>query len=176
VGQPSTIVLPGFDAQTLQTIAPEFRTIFRQTLKGGNIMKSKLLVAGLLLFGGVISTHAQSGGVYVRVPFEFEIANKTLPAGEYVVSSEHDQVWVRAYHGNTVAVVQSNRIEHEDGKTGKVLFNCYEKHCFLSQLRMPDSVGSREIPISKSEKLVAMRAEAQQFALLARSVRLDSTN
>ncbi|HXH66726.1 MAG TPA: hypothetical protein VNI81_05960 [Candidatus Limnocylindrales bacterium] len=139
-------------------------------------MKSKLLMAGWFLFAGAASTHAQSGGVYVRVPFAFEIASKTLPAGEYVVSSEHDQVWVRAYHGNTVAVVQSNRIEHQDGNPGKVLFNCYEKHCFLSQLRLPDSAGSREILISKSEKLAALRTEAQQFALLAKPVRLDSAN
>ena len=139
-------------------------------------MKTKLLVAALFVFGGVVSTHAQSGGVYVRVPFAFEIANKTLPPGEYVVSSEHDQVWVRAYHGSTVAVVQSNRIEHEGDRTGKVLFNCYEKVCFLSQLRLPDSAGSREILISKSEKLAAMRTQAQQFALLAKPVRLDSAN
>jgi len=139
-------------------------------------MKTKLLVAGLFLFAGAVSTHAQSGGVYVRVPFEFEIANKTLPPGEYVVSSEHDQVWVRAYRGNTVVVVQSNRVEHEGDRTGKVLFNCYEKVCFLSQLRLPDSAGSREILISKSEKLAAMRSEAQQFALLARPIRLDSKN
>ena len=139
-------------------------------------MKSKLFMAGLFLFAGAISTHAQSGGVYVRVPFQFEIANRTLPAGDYVVSSEHDQVWVRAYHGNTVAVVQSNRIEHPDGNTGKVLFNCYEQHCFLSQLRLPDSAGSREILISRSEKLAALRTEAQQFALLAKPVRQDNAN
>lgn len=139
-------------------------------------MKIKLLAAGLFFLGGVISTHAQTGGVYVRVPFEFEIASKTLPPGEYVVSSEHEQVWVRVYHGNTVAVVQSNRIVKDGGRTGKVLFNCYEKLCFLSQLRLPDADGSREILISKSEKLAAMRSEAQQFALLAKPMRLADAN
>jgi hypothetical protein len=139
-------------------------------------MKTKLLLAGLFLVGGAVSAHAQSGGLYVRVPFEFEIADKILPPGEYVVSSEHDQVWVRVYHGNTVAVVQSNRIVHDGDKTGKVLFNCYEKLCFLSQLRLPDSAGSREILISKSEKLAAMRAQPQQYALLAKPIRVDSAN
>ena len=139
-------------------------------------MKTKLLTAGLFFLGGVISTHAQTGGVRVRVPFEFEIANKHLPAGEYVVSSDHEQVWLRVYRGNTVAVVQSNRIVHEGGKTGKVVFNCYEKLCFLSQLWLPGAHGSREILTSKSEKQAARRGEPQQFALLARPMSLTDSN
>ncbi|HWN74373.1 MAG TPA: hypothetical protein VNO13_01435 [Candidatus Udaeobacter sp.] len=139
-------------------------------------MKTKLLTAGLFFLGGVISTHAQTGGVRVRVPFEFEIANKHLPAGEYVLSSDHEQVWLRVYRGNTVAVVQSNHAVHDGGKTGKVVFNCYEKLCFLSQLWLPDADGAREILTSKSEKQAARRGEPQQFALLAKPMRLADTN
>lgn len=131
-------------------------------------MKIKLLAVGLFLFGGVVSTHAQSGamGVHVRVPFEFEIAGKNLPAGEYVVWSDHEQVWLRVYRGNTVAVVQSNRTARDGGKSGKVVFNCYEKLCFLSQLWLPDGYGGREIRASQSEKQAAKRREPQQYALL----------
>jgi hypothetical protein len=129
-------------------------------------MRIKLLAAGMFFLGGAISTHAQSGGVHVRVPFEFEIANKTLPPGEYVVTSDHEQVWLRVYQGNTVAVVQSNGTTHDGGKNGKVVFNCYEKLCFLSQLWLPDAGTGRVILTSKSEKEAAKRAEPQQFALL----------
>jgi len=129
-------------------------------------MKIRFLAVGLFFLGGVSSAHAQTGGVHVRVPFEFEIANKTLPAGEYIVSSDHDQVWLRVYRGDTVAVVQSNRVERDGENTGKVLFNCYEKLCFLSQLWLPDGHGAREIPISKTEKQLAKRTEPQLYALL----------
>jgi hypothetical protein len=129
-------------------------------------MKIRFLAVGLFFLGGVSSAHAQTGGVHVRVPFQFEIASKTLPAGEYIVSSEHDQVWLRVYRGDTVAVVQSNRVERDGGNTGKVLFNCYEKLCFLSQLWLPDGYGAREIPISKTEKQLAKRTEPQLYALL----------
>jgi hypothetical protein len=129
-------------------------------------MRVKLLAVGLFFLGGVISTHAQTGGVLVRVPFEFEIANKTLPPGEYVVSSDHEQVWLSVYRGKTVAVVQSNRTVHDGGETGKVVFNCYEKLCFLSQLWLPDADGAREILASKTEKQAAKRIEPQQYALL----------
>lgn len=139
-------------------------------------MKTKLLAAGLIFLGGVISANAQTGGVRVKVPFEFEIANKHLPAGEYVVSSEHDQVWLRVYRGNTVAVVQSNHTTHDGGKTGKVVFNCYEKLCFLSQLWLPDADGAREILASNSEKQAARRGEPTQLALLAKPMGSVGTN
>jgi len=139
-------------------------------------MKIKLLAAGMFFLGGVISTHAQTVGVRVKVPFEFEIANKHLPAGEYVLSSDHEQVWLRVYRGNAVAVVQSNPAVHDGGKTGKILFNCYEKLCFLSQLWLPDAAGAREILTSRSEKQAARRVEPQQLALLAQPIRLTSTN
>jgi hypothetical protein len=129
-------------------------------------MKIRFLAVGLFFLGGVSSAHAQTGSVHVRVPFEFEIASKTLPAGEYIVSSDHDQVWLRVYRGDTVAVVQSNRVERDGGNTGKVLFSCYEKLCFLSQLWLPDGYGAREIPISKTEKQLAKRTEPQLYALL----------
>jgi len=139
-------------------------------------MKIRLLTAGLFFLGGVISTHAQTGGLRVKVPFEFEIANKHLPAGEYVVSSDHDQVWLTVYHGNTVAVVQSNRTVHDGGTTGKVVFNCYEKLCFLSQLWLPDADVSRKILTSKAEKQAARREEPQPLALLAEPISLANAN
>lgn len=139
-------------------------------------MKIKLLTAGLFFLGGVISTHAQTGGLRVKVPFEFEIANKHLPAGEYVVSPDHDQVWLSVYRGNTVAVVQSNHTVHDGGKTGKVVFNCYEKLCFLSQLWLPDADVSRKILTSKAEKQAARREEPQQLALLAEPISLADNN
>jgi len=139
-------------------------------------MKIKLLAAGIFFLGGVISANAQTGGVRVKVPFEFEIANKHLPAGEYVLSSDHEQVWLRVYRGNTVAVVQSNRTVHDGGKTGKIVFNCYEKLCFLSQLWLPDAAGAREILTSTAEKQAAKRGEPQQLALLAQPIKLADTN
>ena len=134
-------------------------------------MRVKFLAMGLFLLGGVISTHAQTGGVHVRVPFAFEVANKTLPAGEYVISSQHDQVWVRAYGGNTLAMVQANRTVHDGGKTGKVVFNCYQRRCFLSQLWLPDADMAREIVTSKDEQQAAKRGEPQEFALLGQTAK-----
>jgi hypothetical protein len=131
-------------------------------------MKIKLLVAACGFLGSVVTTPAQVGGIQVHVPFEFNFAKQTLPAGDYVIWSVRDQLFLRIADGKTVAMVQSNRTVHDGGKTGKVLFHCYEKQCFLYQLWTPDPDQAREIPRSKSEMELARHGEAQQFALLGR--------
>jgi hypothetical protein len=134
-------------------------------------MRIKLLVATCCFFGTVVTTPAQVGGIKVQVPFEFNIAKQTLPAGEYVIWSERDEVFLRITGGKTVAIVQSNRTVHDGGKTGRVLFHCYRNRCFLSQLWTPDPDQAREIPISKSELELARQGEMQQFALLGKPKR-----
>ena len=129
-------------------------------------MKVQLMAATLCFFGGVISTQAQVGGVKVKVPFDFEVANKTLPAGEYVMWSQRDQVMLRAASGIMVAKVPANRTIHDGGASGKVIFNCYQRRCFLAQLWTADAEKAREIVKSKNEKEVCRRGEPSQFALL----------
>lgn len=134
-------------------------------------MKIKLLVLSCCFLGSVATTRAQVGAVKVQVPFEFHIAKQTLPAGEYLLWTVRDELFLRTSDGKTVAMVQSNRTVHDGGKSGKVVFNCYERRCFLSQLWTPDPDQSRQIPRSKSEMELAKREDAQQFALLAEPVR-----
>ena len=132
-------------------------------------MKFKLMLAAGCFLAGVTATHAQVGGVKVQVPFEFEMANMTLPAGEYVVWSEHDQVLLRVAGGKTVAMTQANRTMHDGGKSGQVVFNCYDKRCFLSKLWTPDAEQGRELLMSKTEKQLAKHGEPQLFALLGKA-------
>jgi hypothetical protein len=134
-------------------------------------MKIKLLVAACCCFGSAAAAPAQVGGIKVQVPFDFNIAKQTLPAGEYVVWSVRDQLFLRIAGGKTVAMLQSNRTVHDGGKTGKLVFNCYRKRCFLSQLWTPDPDESRQLPKSKSELELARQGEPQQFALLGKPLR-----
>jgi len=131
-------------------------------------MKIKLLVAAYCFFAGVTTTPAQVSRFKVTVPFEFQVAKQTFPAGEYLIWSVRNQLFLRVAGGNTLAMIQCNHTVHDGGKNGKVLFNCYEKRCFLSQLWTPDPEQAREIPKSKFEMELARRGEAQQFALLGK--------
>ena len=78
-------------------------------------MNWKLAAATLCFSVGVISTPAQGLKVKVQVPFAFEAANKAMPAGEYVVWSEGNEVLLRNAGGDIVAMQQSNRVVRSGG-------------------------------------------------------------
>ena len=139
-------------------------------------MKGKLLVAGLYLVGGALSTRAQVGGVRVRVPFSFEAANQTLPSGEYVLWAESSELFLRVANGKTVAMIASSRTVHDGGKFGKVVFRCYENRCFLSQLWPPDPENGRAILPSRVEREVRKQKQPQQFALQVIGGKKEASN
>jgi hypothetical protein len=136
-------------------------------------MKWKLVAAGLFFCAGVISTFAQAQvwAVRVKVPFAFEVSDKKVSAGEYVLFSERNQVYLRQADGNYVAIAASNQVSRYGGNTGQVVFRCYEKQCFLSQLWLPDAAQGRMLLESKSEKEAARKASPQLFALIGESAK-----
>jgi len=112
-----------------------------------------------------VPSQAQTGGVRVNVPFNFEVANKTLPEGEYLMWSAKDNVFIQSSQGRTVAVVLSNAVSGRSvGKTGQVVFQCYGHHCFLSEFWSPTQYAGRQLPKSRREEELAKRQTAQYFA------------
>ena len=131
-------------------------------------MKWRLAAAGVVFLAGAIAAQPQTAAwaVKVRVPFSFEVVSKKVPAGDYVLFSREDQVYLREANGNYVAVVQSNHINRNGGSSGQVVFRCYQDRCFLSQLWLPDAEQGHILLESKAEKEAARKATPQQFALL----------
>lgn len=130
--------------------------------------QTKLLTSlGLLVGLAVAPAYGQVWGVKVKVPFKFVVANKTLPAGEYVLSSIHDEVFVQNSEGKRVAMVLTNALDGRTvGKTGEVVFECYSDLCFLSQLWTPGQDTGRELLRSRVETEIAKRKTGTYFALL----------
>jgi hypothetical protein len=131
--------------------------------------KTTLLVASLGLFVGlaVAPAYGQVWGVKVKVPFKFVVANKTLPEGEYLLSSVRDEVFVQDSEGKRVAMVLTNAVGGRTvGKTGEVVFECYTDLCFLSQLWTPGQDTGRELLRSHVEAEIAKRETGKYFALL----------
>jgi hypothetical protein len=130
------------------------------------IMKLKLAIAlGWFLAAG-FSAYAQTGGVRVTVPFNFYVASKAFPSGEYTVSAIRDSVVLWDHRGNRVAMALSNSIRRTGGDTGQIVFDCYTGRCYLSQLRTPDPDRSRELLRGKDENELARHEAAKPFALL----------
>jgi hypothetical protein len=130
------------------------------------IMKLKLAIAlGWILVTG-IAVHGQALGIRVSVPFNFYVAGKVFPSGEYTVSAIRDSVVLRDNRGNRVAMALSNSIRRTGGDTGQVVFDCYTGGCYLSQLRTPDPDSSRELLRGKDENELARHEAAKPFVLL----------
>lgn len=137
-----------------------------------NKQTSLLAFLGLLVGFAVAPAYGQVWGVKVKVPFKFVVANKTLPEGEYMLSSAHDEVFVLDSQGKRVAMVLTNKVDGRSaGKTGEIIFECYTDICFLSQLWTPGQDTGRELLKSRLETEIAKREAGKYFALLGTEVR-----
>lgn len=126
-----------------------------------------LAFVGLLVVLAITPAYGQVGGVKVKVPFKFVVANRTLPEGEYVLSSVRDEVFVQDAEGKRVAMVLANAVGgRRVGKTGEVVFECYTDLCFLSQVWTPGQDTGRELLRSRLESEIAKRESGKYFALL----------
>jgi hypothetical protein len=105
-------------------------------------MKNKVsLLFGLCLLTGLISApvYAEPRGMKAKVPFEFVVGGKTLPAGEYRMIAVPHRVDIQDANGKKLAVVLANEISGGSAREyGKIIFHCYREQCFLSEVWSPD--------------------------------------
>lgn len=113
--------------------------------------------------------------VVIRIPFDFTVGQKTLPAGAYRIEPnriDSDRVWViKSVERRESAVlmtisVRANATQEE----GKVIFHKYGDQYFLSQIWTPGSNTGSELPISRQERAVELASakERQTFVLAIR--------
>ena len=132
-----------------------------------NKKTTQVAFLGLLMGLAVAPAYGQVWGVKVKVPFKFVVANKTLPQGEYLLSSTREEVFVQDSEGKRVSMVLTNPVSGRTvGKTGEVVFECYTDLCFLSQLWTAGQDTGRELPRTRLETEIAKRETGNYFALL----------
>jgi len=134
-------------------------------------MKRKMLTLTILCsWIGVVAVPASGqAGVRVRVPFDFVVADRTLPQGEYLFWWNTDKVVVENSQGNMVALVFSTAVsEGSVVKTGQAVFQCYERLCFLSQVWSPTRTSGRQLRKCHWEDVVARKEPPKYFALAGR--------
>jgi hypothetical protein len=132
----------------------------RQTL----LFPSLCLSVGL----AIAPAYAQEGGVKAHVPFKFNVAGKTLPAGEYEMSTRQKEVVLRDSQGRIMAIVLGNAISRRNTDApGQVVFHCYagRAQCFLWQVWFPNQEAGRELSICGLETDAAQRETAEYVEL-----------
>ncbi|HVF66123.1 MAG TPA: hypothetical protein VM914_00565 [Pyrinomonadaceae bacterium] len=102
------------------------------------------------------SAFAQSGRrVRVHVPFDFVVAGRQMPAGDYTVrrvskDSENTLV-IQSEDGRRTAMVLTNSSRRE-AKRAELSFRQHGESYFLAEVSIPGTADVREVPRTKSEE------------------------
>jgi hypothetical protein len=136
-------------------------------------MKTRLIVGfGVALLAAVTLCAQNTSRLVAEIPFDFQAGKVMLPAGKYEVdlSKASSTVWLATEDRTASAFVICNSKESlKLNETGKLVFNRYGNHYFLSQVWPYGNTG-REIIMSAREKEIASSAgSAKRETLVAKA-------
>jgi hypothetical protein len=130
----------------------------------------RTIAAVVLMLGFVVgSMYGQSGTPQLKVivPFKFWIGQAPLSAGQYVITSLNDRVWVQEVNGRNNAVIFTGRLNGKvSEQSSRVIFDCYFGECFLCQIWFSGQEAGHTLPQSKRQIQLAKTSTGQQFVLL----------
>jgi hypothetical protein len=124
------------------------------------------------------AAYAQTGRrMTVHVPFDFVVAGKQMPAGDYsvrrVTKDSESALLIQSGDGRRAATVFTNAAQREAGRA-ELRFRQHGESYFLSEVSIPGTAGVREVPRSKSEERrvreLIEQAEADGGATTGKSV------
>jgi hypothetical protein len=122
------------------------------------------LVVGLALVSTVVSANGQLSShlITADVPFDFVVADQTLPSGKYTVSRASDNgkvLKIRSVDGKATVVRLSNSVADISGKQYvRMVFHCYGQQYFLAEVWSGDSNGRQLIKGKEERRLEQERA------------------
>ena len=104
------------------------------------------------------------------VPFQFNVGNEVMPAGEYTVIVENQTVRLRKSDGKANALALSRRTvsaSHSDSKV-KLTFRQYGDQVYLSQVWLADGLGRELNRQRKDSDYLAQGSRVVEVRGLAR--------
>jgi hypothetical protein len=99
------------------------------------IVRTVLITAAIAVF--TFPGFAQSGVVRANIPFGFTVADKTMPAGDYLITCDlsNEMLSMENKNGGRTTLQLANLIEDRAGLgTAKLVFTESGGHYFLSQV------------------------------------------
>ena len=95
------------------------------------------------------------------------VTDKAMPGGEYVISNFDHKVMIEDGQAKPLAMVLANSVGGRTPRqTGQVVFQCYARQCFLSEVWAPGQEVGRQLLRSCVEIGVAQHERPTYFALL----------
>jgi hypothetical protein len=132
-----------------------------------------LVVVTLVVLSGMAAAQLiGSTKVVAQVPFEFMVANKTVPAGEYTVQAftmDGNTLMIRNQEAKVGLVSPSSQSEgKQEASHYALVFKHYGDRYFLSGIKLQGSNITYRLPESKVEaELRAQSAPATEESLRA---------
>lgn len=146
------------------------------------IFKAATMFVGIIVlaFVSAVAASAQNQhSLVVDIPFDFSVKGRTLPAGEYIVSSgssaDRTSLIIERKDGESSAIVLTMPVESgESQQQSRLLFSRYGEQHFLSQVWIAGDSEGRKLFRSKREKsleveLAGNNAAPELVALTARA-------
>jgi len=95
--------------------------------------------------------------ITVHAPFDFTVANKTLPAGNYIIRSlSPSRLLIRSEDGHEAVIASVFAVQAKKTPTEACLiFTRYGDQYFLYQMFVPGTDTGRELPRSHVEVQIA---------------------
>lgn len=118
----------------------------------------RLIMMSVLGVLTTVSAHAQAGKqLTVTIPFDFYVAGKTLPAGQYHVgrsTEDAEGLVLRGTDGRTGLFVLTRGIQNEEvQRESRLVFRRYGDQYFLGEVWISGRSTGRELPSSRKERL-----------------------
>jgi hypothetical protein len=137
-----------------------------------NMKRQALKMFALLTLLVMVGATAVYGQVTARydIPFNFVVAGKLLPAGEYLVQrgSPNDQSLLVMHNMNRRISLATGTIligGRDLQNKSKLVFRRYGEEYFLAQVWIENESIGRKIKVSRSERQVALKQEPASAAM-----------
>jgi hypothetical protein len=133
--------------------------------------KRVLAIIAMVGLFGVTYAYAQTGTTLVaNIPFAFHVADKLLPAGQYVVTHEggNGAILVNGTNIDAPFFVLTNACEKVTApREGKLEFHRYGTSYFLARIWTPGYYQGRELHRSRMERELAASRNVQAESIRA---------
>lgn len=138
-------------------------------------MKKQFAVAVGLLVATMAAgpCFAQRTTSKANIPFAFQVANQTIPVGEYLIltdTNQRAQTIRRTFSSASVIVLTDSVVDAKnEGSEPKLVFHKYGDNYFLSEIWTGRAEG-RRLRVSKREKQLARETAGSEVAVSLQSV------
>ncbi len=120
--------------------------------------------------GSVTRASAQQTEVLAKVPFDFVVEGRTLPAGTYRIEPQGDFLLIDSLDGKAAVYATAFQGDATADGQAELYFHVVGGERFLRRVASPTAKASVELPACKMEKNVVLRASRETTEVIKAGV------